>query len=208
MAASYTLRMKRLILVWIAAAVVLVVPIAASAAQPKSGEVAAEPKRIVVLYSYGQNFQAWATWGTAIRSELNQHSSWSLDIQEYSLVTARNGDDAAEAKFVEYLNALYAQRPPDLIVALAAPAARFVQQHRADLFPTTPMLLAAVDPRRVDSSLLSGQDAMVGVQFDPVILVENILRLLPETKAIAISSETPPMSDFGSPSRNECWVRC
>ena len=100
---------------------------------------------------------------------------------------------AAEAKFVEYLRALYAQRPPDLIVALGAPAARFVQQHRADLFPTTPMLLAAVEVRRVDQSMLSEQDAMVGVRFDQVALVENILRLLPETKTIAmIIGNSPP----------------
>jgi hypothetical protein len=142
--ASYTLRMKRLVNLWIAAAVSLLISIGGSAAQPQSGDPAAQPKRIIVLYSYGQHFQAWATWGKAIRTELNQQSSWPLDIQEYSLVTARNGDEAAEAKFADYLKTLYAQQPPDLIVALAAPAARFVQRYRADLFPTTPMLLAAV----------------------------------------------------------------
>ena len=119
-------------------------------------------------------------------NELNRQSPWPLDIQEHSLVTARGGDDAAEAKFAEYLGALYAQRPPDLIVAIGAPAARFVQRHRADLFPTTPMLLAAVEVRRVEQSMLSEQDAVVGVRFDQVALVENILRLLPETKAIAM----------------------
>ena len=192
MAASCTLRMKRLVNMWIAAAVILLISVGGTAAQPKSGEPAAQPKRIVVLYSYGQNFQAWATWGRAIRNELSRQSPWPLDIQEHSLVTARNGDEAAEAKFVEYLKALYAQRPPDLIVALAAPAARFVQRYRADLFPTTPMLLAAVDPRRVDQSMLSEQDAMAGVQFDPVVLFENILRLLPETKTIALINGNSP----------------
>ena len=55
------------------------------------------------------------------------------------------------------------------------------------------MLLAVVDPRRVDQSMLSEQDTMVGVQFDPVVLVENILRLLPETKTIAlINGNSPP----------------
>ena len=144
-AASGTLRMKRLVNMWIAAAVILLISIGGTAAQPKSGEPAAQPKKIVVLHSYGQNFEPWATWSREIRNQLNRQSPWPLDIQEYSLVTARNGDAAAEAKFVEYLKALYAQRPPDLIVALGAPAARFVQQHRADLFPTTPMLLAAVE---------------------------------------------------------------
>ena len=46
----------------------------------------------------------WGAWSREIRNELNRQSPWPLDIQEYSLVTARNGDAAAEAKFVEYLD--------------------------------------------------------------------------------------------------------
>ena len=128
--------------------------------------------------------------------ELNRQSPWPLNIQEQSLVTALDGDDAAEAKFVEYLRALYAQRPPDLIVAIGAPAARFVQQHRTDLYPTTPMLLAAVEVRRVEPSMLSEQDAVAGVRYDQVAAVENILRLLPETKAIAIIIGNSPAERF------------
>ena len=100
------------------------------------------------------------------------------------------------AKFVEYLKALYAQRPPDLIVALGAPAARFVQQHRADLYPATPMLLTSVDWRRVEPSMLSEQDTVVAVRFDQVALVENILRLLPDTKSIAIILGNSPSEQF------------
>ena len=83
-----------------------------------------------------------------------------------------------------------------MIVAFGAPAARFVQRHRADLFPTTPMLLTAVEVRRVDQSMLSEQDAVVGVRFDYVALFENILRLLPETKAIAIIIGNSPGERF------------
>ena len=102
----------------------------------------------------------------------------------------------AEAKFVEYLEALYAQRPPDLIVAFGAPAARFVQRHRADLYPTTPMLLAAVEVRRVDQSMLSEQDVVAAVRTDYVVLFENILRLLPETKTIAMIVGNSPNERF------------
>lgn len=77
---------------------------------------------------------------------MDKQSRWPLDIQEHSVITVRNGDAAADAKFVEYLAALDDQRQPDWIVAFGAPAARFVQRHRADLYPTTPMLLAATLP--------------------------------------------------------------
>src|SRR5688500_18457827 len=48
MAASYTLQMKRLVSLWIAVAAILLISIGGTAAQPKSGGPAAEPKRIVV----------------------------------------------------------------------------------------------------------------------------------------------------------------
>ena len=195
-AASRTSWLKRLVFMWVAAAVVLLVSIGETAAQPKSGETAAQPKKILLLHTFGPNFEQGAAWSREIQKELNRQSPWPLNIQEQSLVTALDGDDAAEAKFVEYLKALYAQRPPDLIVALGAPAARFVQQHRTDLYPTTPMLLAAVEVRRVEPSMLSEQDAVAGVRYDQVAAIENILRLLPETKAIAIIIGNSPNERF------------
>ena len=194
--ASRTSWLKRRVCVWIAAVVVLVVSMGGTTAQPQSGEPAAQPKKILLLHTFGPNFEQGAAWSREIQRELNKQSPRPLNIQEQSLVTALNGDDVADAKFVEYLKALYAQRPPDLIVALGAPAARFVQQHRPDLYPTTPMLLAAVEVRRVEPSMLSERDALAGVRYDQVAAFENVLRLLPATKTIAIILGNSPGERF------------
>src|SRR4249919_2216710 len=127
-AASRTSRLKRLFCSWSAAAFVFVVSIGEAAAQPKSGETVAQPKRVLFLHTFGPNFEQGAAWRREIQKELNLQSPWPLNIQEQSLVTALDGDDAAEAKFVEYLGALYAQLAPDLIVAFGAPAANCVQE--------------------------------------------------------------------------------
>ena len=58
------------------------------------------------------------------------------------------------------------------------------------------MLLAAIEVRRVDQSMLSEQDAVVGLRTDYVVLFENILRLLPETKAIVIIVGNSPNERF------------
>ncbi len=196
LAASRASWLKRRVYVWVAAAVVLVISIDGAAAPLKSDDAVVQPKKILLLHTFGPNFEQGAAWSREIQRELNKQSPWPLNIQEQSLVTALDGDDAAEAKFREYLKALYAQRPPDLIVALGAPAARFVQQHRADLYPKTPMLLAAVEVRRVEPSMLSEQDAVAGVRYDEVAAMENILRLLPETKSIAIIIGNSPGERF------------
>jgi signal transduction histidine kinase/ABC-type uncharacterized transport system substrate-binding protein len=203
--ASRTLMMKRLVYIWVVAAAFLAVSINGTAAQSRSGETAVQPKKILILYSFGPRFQPWATWSQEIDRELNRQSPWPLDIQEQSLVTALNGDADAEVKFVEYLKALFHQRPPDLIVTIGAPAAHFVQQHRATLFPTTPMLLAVIEVRRFDPSTLSEQDAVVALRADPVVLFENILRLLPETKAIAIIVGNSPNERFWAAEHQRDW---
>src|SRR6476620_1481203 len=188
--------LKRRVCVWVAAVVVLVVSIGGTTAQPQSGETAAQPKKILLLHTFGPNFEQGAAWSREIQRELNKQSPWPLNIQEQSLVTALDGDDVADGKFVEYLEAHYAQRPPDLIVAFGAPAANFVQEHRTKLFSTTPLLLAAVEVRRVVQTMLSQQDAVAGVRYDQVAAVENILQLLPETKAIAIILGNSPGERF------------
>ena len=73
MAATRTSRLKRLVYMWVAAAVVLVVSI---------GESAAQPKKIIFLHSYSQNFEPGAAWSRKIRDELGRQSPWPLEIQE------------------------------------------------------------------------------------------------------------------------------
>jgi signal transduction histidine kinase len=153
-----------------------------TADRPKAGK----PKEILFLHSLGSEFQPWATWTRSMRRELNQQSPWPLNFEEHSLVTALRGNEGAEPEFVEYLKALYSERKPNLIVAIGAPAARFVQKYRADLFPTTPMLLAAVEVRRVEPSMLSTEDTVLATRVDHTAVFKNILRLLPDTKSIAM----------------------
>jgi triphosphoribosyl-dephospho-CoA synthetase len=97
----------------------------------------AEPKRIMLLHSFGREFKPWGEYSTTIREELYRQSPWPLDITEQSVVTARSSDEDPEAAFVEYLHALFARHALDLIVSLGAPAAAFVQRHRQQLFTAT-----------------------------------------------------------------------
>jgi ABC-type uncharacterized transport system substrate-binding protein len=128
--------------------------------------LAAEPKRVMILHSFGRDFKPWNEYARTIRTELERQSPWRLDITDHSLMSARSSDEDSEAPFVEYLRALHAKKPLDLIVSIGAPAASFVQRHRVGLFANTPMVFTAVDERRVQSSLLTPSDAVVAVRID------------------------------------------
>jgi signal transduction histidine kinase len=157
---------------------------------------ASEPKQVVVLHSYGQNFKPWSDYAKALRQELDRQSPWPLDIQDFSLITARNQDENAEIQFAGYLKALFSTRAPDIIVAFGAPAAQFVQRHRSSLFPATPMVLTAVDQRRVEQAALTGNDTVVAVRLSIPLLFGNILRLLPDTGTIAVFIGNSPNERF------------
>ena len=150
----------------------------------------------MLLHSFGQDFKPWSEYAKDIRAELKRQSPWPLDIIENSLVTARFSDEDPEAPFVEYLTALFAKRPLDVIVSIGAPAADFVQRHRRRLFPTTPMVLTAVDQRRVQYSNLTGNDVAVAVNINYLSAFENILQVLPDTKDVIVVVGSSPIEKF------------
>src|SRR5712671_1746109 len=158
--------------------------------------LAAEPKRILVLHSFGKDFRPWREYATHLRSELIEKSPWPLDIIEYSLVSARSSNENSEGPFAVYLRALFESHPPDLIIGIGAPAAGFVQRQREHLFKTTPLLLTAIEARRVQYSGLTQNDTVVAVHHDFVVLFENILRVLPNTKNIVVVNGVSPNERF------------
>ena len=156
----------------------------------------AEAKRVMMLHSFGPRFKPWSDYEQAIRSEISRQWRKPVDFLDHSLVNARQDDEDSEAAFVEYLRALYASRPVDLIVAIGAPAANFVQRNRRRLFPATPMVFTAVEQRRVQYEKLTENDTVVAVAHDFPAAFENILRVLPFTKAIAIINGASPNEKF------------
>lgn len=155
-----------------------------------------EAKRVIILHSFGNDFRPWGEYARTIRSELSRQARWPLDIVDHSLVTARSSDENPEGPFVEYLSALYAKRAPDLIICIGAPAANFVQRHRSRLFPAVPMLLTAVEERRIRFDTLSANDAVVAVRHDFTASFATILRVLPETRSIVVINGVSPNEKF------------
>lgn len=154
------------------------------------------PKRVLMLHSFGPRFKPWSDYEQAIRSEIGRRWQKPVDFLDQSLVNARLEDENAEGLFAECLRALYTSRPVDLIVAIGAPAAAFVQRYRQTLFPATPMIFTAVEQRRVEYEKLTENDTVVAVAHDFPAAFDNILRVLPLTNTIAVVNGTSPNETF------------
>ncbi|EHR00327.1 histidine kinase [Bradyrhizobium sp. WSM471] len=149
-----------------------------------------QPKRVLVVHSVGRDFSPWDDYARNIREELKLQSKDPVDIFEASLSTARFPDGNEDA-FVNYLNAVFSERQLDLIMTIGGPAARFFQQNRQRIFPSTPTLYAALAQQM--SSNAPATDAMVSVTVDVLATIDQILKLIPETINVFIVIGNSPI---------------
>jgi signal transduction histidine kinase len=184
---------KALLAIWVYRTVVVVFLIASFGC---ATTLAAEPKRVMLLHSLGPQFGPWSAYAKAIRNELRRQAQGPLDISDHSLVSARDRDETAEIAFVEYLRAIYTRQPLDLIITLGAPAVGFVQRRRQQLFPVTPFVFTALEQRRIRYSDLTENDVVATYTHDFPAFFESILRVLPDTKTLAVVNGKSAVEQF------------
>jgi signal transduction histidine kinase len=160
-----------------------------------TGAAFSEPRRVLLLHSFGRDFAPWSEYARTFREELTRQSPEPIDLYEASLATARFPDDE-EGPFVDYLRALFAKRQIDLVAAIGSPAVGFVQRHRQELFPLTPALYTGVERRRVSYAALTANDTVIAIDNDYSVVVENILQVLPETADVVVVIGNSPIEKF------------
>lgn len=156
--------------------------------------MAEEPKRVLILHSFGQDYSPFAEMGNSVRARLIENSPYPIDLYEASIFKARF-EQSDEMGLVSYLRDVFTDRSPDVILTLGFPAADFVQKHRQTLFPGVPVVLG-LNQRRVSPSWPMQDTVIVSQHVDPQEYVENILRILPDTKTIAVLIGNSPLEAY------------
>ena len=158
----------------------------------------AGPKRVLLLNSFGPQFGPWNFYTERFREELVKQSPNEIDLYEVSLLGARFVETEDQGPIIEYLRSLFAVRKLDLIVSFGAPAARFAQRFRPQFFPSTPLVIGAAEQRLVDEAGLTANDTYVPSKLNLKAWIENILRVLPDTKHIAWAIGASPLERYWS----------
>lgn len=156
---------------------------------------AAEPRNVLLLYSYEREF-THKEFAGMFRPELSRSSAEPINYIEVALQTAEESTRAPDDSIVTRLRSTFAGTGLDLVVAIGGPASAFAQKHRAQLFPTTPMLFAAVDRRFIEKGTMADNDTAVAVAHDPPQMIETILKLLPETQTIVVVIGASQLEQF------------
>src|SRR5262245_10969395 len=95
----------------------------------------AEPKRVLIVHSFGRAAPPFAMQSTAFQTTLTKELGGRVDMDEVSLDLASYGQPGIEGPFVEFLLARLSKWQPDLVVPIGAPPDPFVVQYRDRLFP-------------------------------------------------------------------------
>jgi hypothetical protein len=106
---------------------------------------AGETRRVLLLHSFEPHFCTVERRVGRCREELIKQSPNAIgSLRGFSGDrTSRAGSN--ETPFVEYLRSLFTGRDLNLVVAMGAPAARFVLRYRAQIFASTPLLITEAD---------------------------------------------------------------
>jgi hypothetical protein len=156
------------------------------------------PKRVLIIHSFGRDFEPYGSVATAFRTELMRDSPDTIVLYEATLDAGQKITEQEEQTFRDYLGARFAGNTPDLVVTLGPPAARFYFDNRDRLFPATPLLMGAVGERIAQGAPLRSGDTAVLVKTDFQVLVEDFLAVFPDTKTIAIA--------FGASALEHFWI--
>ena len=150
--------------------------------------VAAEPAQRSVLVldqsSAGLPFNAAVT--SAIRSTINAGSKSPISFFSEHLDANRFFGPEYENEFVQFLKAKYRERHIDVVIVFGASALDFIARRREQLWPSVPVVFAAIDETTMSRRTLPNNVTGATMQLTLQDMV-NVARIaMPNLKAVAI----------------------
>jgi C4-dicarboxylate-specific signal transduction histidine kinase/ABC-type uncharacterized transport system substrate-binding protein len=170
-------------------------------ASPRAG-----PRHVLLVHSFGRDFSPYTEVAREFRARLTQISPEPIEFVETSLEMARFDGADRDRPLLDFLRAIYARQPLDLIVPVCAPAAMFCMRHRNELFPNVPILLLAAEKRRIAQLTDMPHVASVALDLDLTSYLKNILQVLPATEHVYVVMGTGPLERYWEEALKREWA--
>ncbi|HEY0801674.1 MAG TPA: sensor histidine kinase [Steroidobacteraceae bacterium] len=150
--------------------------------------VAAEPPQRSVLVldqsSAGLPFNAAVT--SAIRSTINAGSKSPISFYSEHLDANRFFGPEYENEFVQFLKAKYRERHIDVVIVFGVSALDFIARRREQLWPSVPVVFAAIDEATMSRRTLPNNVTGATMQLTLQDMVKVARIVMPNLKAVAI----------------------
>ena len=166
-----------------------------------------DTKQVLLLQSVSRGNLTLDRFTGTFRVSLDQQAGKPINVVQV-VVGPTGFVGASDQATVDYIRAMYADRlPPDLIMTVGGPAALFARQHRRQLFPARPLLFAALDERYLRSAPLATTESAVTVINELPRLIDDILRVLPDTRQIFMVTGSGAIGRFMRPELERGFAR-
>ncbi len=163
---------------------------------PLSAVARGETRHVLVLSSSERPFAPQSGFADALVRELIRSSREPIQFVEVSVQAARATGEAPDLSTAQRIRSASGSGGLDLVMTIGGPAAVVAQQFRQELFPATPILIAGVDRRFVEHGTFTANETTVATEHDPALMIDEILRLLPETRTVMVVVGTSQVEQF------------
>src|SRR5262245_33443535 len=114
------------------------------------------PKRVVVLYWDNKEFPGNAKFEESFKAQLQLDRRQDVEYFPEYLEASRFPEENTALTFRNYLQAKYAKRTVDVVVASADAPLNFLLQYRSELFSKSPIVFVASEPPKPEALAFAG----------------------------------------------------
>jgi len=170
---------------WCAAICWFFIAIFGSAAS-SSMEIVGRVPRVLILYPYDERIAATTEAGEAVRTRLLDVTRGKIDLFSEFLDLSRFPEREHLQRMARYLSAKYADRQPDVVIALGEESARFIVRNRGGLADHARIIFGGFS-RATANDLKLPSDVIGAVsEFDILKTAQLARRLQPQARHLYI----------------------
>ena len=157
-------------------------------ALPTSHANAAAPKRVLVLFDEDKELPGLARILRSMREVFEAELPGGIEIHTESMNLSQFRGEAYDRLLVGHYRQKYADRRPDLLVAVMGPSLDFLLRHGESIFPGAPIVFCGADASDLEGKTLpaSVTGVLLKRAFGPTL--EVALRLQPDTRDVFLVS--------------------
>ena len=152
------------------------------------GPVAAEPaqRSVLVLEQSSAGLPFNTALASAIRSTINAGSKSPISFYSEHLDANRFFGSEYENEFVQFLKAKYRERHIDVVIVVGVSALDFIARRREQLWPSVPVVFAAIDEATMSRRTLPNNVTGATMQLTLQDMVKVARIVMPNLNAVAI----------------------
>jgi signal transduction histidine kinase len=152
------------------------------------GLAAAEPshRSVLVLDQSSAGLPFNSALAAAVRLTLNAAGTPPISFYSEHLDANRFFGSEYEDNFVQFLKVKYRERPINVVVAVGVSALDFIARRREQIWPSVPVVFAAIDETTIRRLTLPGNVTGVTMQLSLLDMVRVARIVVPDLKAVAM----------------------